>query len=346
MILREHFTRSEIIAAVQRWGSGEHHPLGPSSLWRCVCCPASALANIVCEGADNSSEHAERGTRIHKAIELWISKGIEPDCDSDEAQHLERAKVALGKAPRLWDAEVRLEITGLYFGTADAVKIRNEIGLIIDWKTGRQAEMAEESQRYQLGHLAYALMFQHPQVHEVLAKAVYTETGTESETLRFYREDLQDYIAHIAKLAEACRSEDARFAAETGPWCKYCKAAVAGRCPVARAEAERDANSLGVSLPESSAVMSLEDADSLLLKCKVVSKAVADMEDRAKAVIKEAGGSANFAAITMSGKRKTDWEGLCRHAFSLLGQQVPEEAIEKFTAIGEPSVQIRERKGK
>lgn len=346
MILRDHFTAEELLEAIRRWGSGDHHEMGPSSLWRCVCCPASALAGAICKDADNSNEHAEKGTRIHKAIELWIAKGIEPDCDSDEAQHLERAKVALGKAPRLWDSEMRLEIPGLYFGTADAVKIRNDIGLVIDWKTGRQAEQGEESQKAQLCHLAYALMFQHPQVQEVLAKAVYTETGTESEILRFYREDMQYYIAHIAKLAESCRSDDAKFAAETGPWCKYCKAAIAGRCPVARAEAERDANSLGISLPESSAVMSIEDADAMLLKCKAVSKAVAAMEDRAKAVIKEAGGSANFAAIAMSGKRKTDWECLCRHAFGLLGQEVPQAMVEEFTSIGEPSVQIRERKGK
>lgn len=339
------YTPDEIQSALEKWTEGKHSPLGPSSIFRVKRCPASALGSIIYRDADSGSIHADKGTRIHSAIETYIQTGQEPDSDSEEAQHLEVAKTAMGSAK--WEAEVKVQVDYLYFGRADAISFRKQAASIIDWKTGAQAEMCEESQYSQLKHLAMALMSMYPHISCVNAKAVYTGEGTESDVFFFDREEVSDYIKEIEKLSDECYSGDAEFSTCTGDWCKYCKVDAAGKCPTKAAELLEATIGLGLTLPETETALTIDKADDMLLKVKIVKKALEKMEEEAKAVIKENGGSKSFVVVNSKGKTKTDWESLAKDLCQFYGyEEIDKEFIDNHTTTSEPTTSIRERKRK
>lgn len=337
MKAKDAFSALEISDAIDRIEKGDHHPLGPSSIYRVRNCPASAIGSVIFADIDSSNEHSKRGTRIHKAIEEWIETGVEPDCDSEEARHLENAKIALGRSPRLWQAEVRLSANGLFFGRADAVKIKGEIGYIYDWKTGLMAEASEQSYSQQLLSLSHALMCENPSVKIVYASAVYTETGTMSKILETTRQFHLNFMVKISGLLHDCKSGECSFAGCSGSYCKYCKVESSGRCPVKNSESARNLGEMGLVMPASSEIGIVAKADEILLKCNQVSKAIEIMAKNAKETIKLNGGSDHFFAVECKGRKTTDWEQVAKDA------NIPSCIIERNTTIGEPIVSIRAR---
>ena len=344
MNLADVFTDEEISAALSKWDIGNHHPLGPSSIYRVRNCMASAVGNLVC-CQEESNPYAERGTRIHKAIEEYIRHGVEPDSDSEEAEHLERAKMALGMAPRLWMSERRMEMPGLYFGTADAVRIYSDrwIAYILDWKTGAASEASKESHKDQMIHLAYALLSEYP-MKEVVASCVYTDMNEMSEAVEVYPDGLEEYRQRISNLKRLCQSPLADFSTDTGPFCKYCRVRSAGRCPTANAEQKEAESFLGVTVPDAQELSQVEQADELLVKCNTVLHAVEAMADKAKQVIKTAGGSDHFFVYSSKPRTTTDWKAIA-YAVAVAGD-IPEELIRKHSKTGEPSLSIKERTSK
>lgn len=120
----------------------QHCIYGPSSLARLDLCPASArLCQLAPEG--ESSEAAERGTRIHTlAAALITGAELPQNADAEELKFAE--KIAEFAAPLVKGREHYVErrlayntIDGeLYWGTSDLVVVCWGGVVICDWKTG------------------------------------------------------------------------------------------------------------------------------------------------------------------------------------------------------------------
>jgi len=136
----------------------DHHAYGPSSLARVIACPGSVY---MCEqaGGDGGSTDADEGTMLH-AVVAGAVPPIELTQEQVEAVQACREELARFDAPQGVLQEQRLalldeDFNELSFGTADAVIVREDDVVIVDWKFGRnRVENAERN--WQLK--AYAAM--------------------------------------------------------------------------------------------------------------------------------------------------------------------------------------------
>lgn len=141
----------------------KHAEFGPSSLKHFEICPGY-------KGREGTNPAAEMGTRIHHALETDDDSGLENDYERLIAERCREARVKIlthhGFVGNQYDVstyevhrEIRLQIDlggGLStFGTSDELCTLGNVGVQIDWKTGRgaidDAEVNCQAQAYTLG---------------------------------------------------------------------------------------------------------------------------------------------------------------------------------------------------
>ena len=200
-----------------------------SGMQRIVLCPGSWQAERGL--ADEASEAAEAGTRLH----LHMEEGTMPDdpveaeavewCRAMEAEMVKRYLGCELDAPglcvlrekRWWDRE------RLFSGQADVVYVYMGRALVLDYKFGRAAVPVARD-NMQLAALALLAMDNLPDVNEVFCGILQPMASRqEPGVVRYHREmrgQLWGYFAEVLKVAESAHAR--RVPGEVQ--CRYCKA--------------------------------------------------------------------------------------------------------------------------
>lgn len=203
-----------------------------SSIEACFLCPGRWLAQ---QGLSESekSEDAERGTRIHEALE----NGSFSMLSDDESETAERCLAIRTTVTNRWVEgfeSIQLEImyeeriwlhdenlNPLISGKADFIIIQQKRALIIDYKTGRN-EAEESAKNEQLRTLA-VLVAENYDVEEVTVGIIQPWVTSKPELCVYQKEDLAKSKARLLRLLDEIKKSDApRVAGESQ--CKYCKA--------------------------------------------------------------------------------------------------------------------------
>jgi len=112
---------------------------------------------------------ANRGTRMHKYLELYIESGEWPVPGSNPyAQHAHKMATvikvhAMDDVDEVWGSEVPLYIPNIYAGTTDVVGVYKGNPCIMDFKQTNKPKKKEWVEDYYLQMTAYALA--HNEVH-------------------------------------------------------------------------------------------------------------------------------------------------------------------------------------
>jgi hypothetical protein len=347
------FTIDEINSArEQDWDAMPHHPMGPSSLYRADKCPASVIGGVICHRAETGSEDATAGTRRHALIEAAINGNeLAHDVDADDVAHVEMAKrtleqacdkiVANGGIIAYMTTERKLAIPGLIHGTADVtmIDVANDLAFVIDWKTGYAAEACDASTQRQLQAYAVMLSYMHPTLQAVFTAACYTETGTIASAMPLQSLGLANVRYEIEAIRARAIATDAPFAETTGDYCKYCRVAAAGRCPVVRAQAVTamacQSPAIAEEIDHDCDVATVDGADEFLDRLRRVEEYLKPLEKAAKATIIAAGGSDQYVVVPSKGRETVD----TKKAKAALG-----DALDPYIKTGEPSVSVCRRK--
>ena len=317
-----------------------HHPMGSSSMYRAKMCNASVLGNAHLRDFDSGNEASKEGTRIHKVIEDYIVSGIYPN-DEVAMKHLNNAKVNLGNLIEIAQPEYRMCYNDLYFGTADIFAINGKEAYIIDWKTGRQYEAAEEGYELQLKSLGFAVLDNNPDVDVCYCRICYTADGSCGSLVICRREELKDWDVFVKDLYSKCFSKDAEFAEIAGQYCTFCKFGKSGQCPVLNAHADANAESVGLSVPTSNLPSCVQRADERLSKVKFLKKHLEEMESFDRNVIVSAGGSEHFKVTERKGMCKVDYkiafEEMCK---LFITEDEKKSLIDRHTRVGSPTIAL------
>lgn len=361
MTLIEAITDAEYVSAVTAArlatpGNAPHCPLGPSSLYRARRCRASVLGSIVCASADTAGKDATDGTRRHAFFARAISGGDirEDELQDGDAEHIAMARSIVATTIREATGaansgdilakfpEAPIEAGGIY-GTCDLLVVCGKVGYVLDWKTGHnggyEPATLEQLQAYaSMAVLKYSLDACH-------YAAALTDPDLKGDRIVcggcVTAEYAGNWLEVMRQLRKECYDPAAPFCEETGPQCAYCRVAAAGRCPVARAEAERAAAAIApdaLAVIPQQALATAEDADAWLVKLATLRDYLEPLEAKAKALIADAGGSESFAVVNVSGRKTADWKGLVK------AHGIQPAEIAEYETVGEPSIQIRRRK--
>jgi len=213
--------------------------MSASSMKRYTHCPASFLRGRWMP--DTTSEAAERGTRIHDAIDKGEAHSLEhseailaEQCEDISKKILENRGVVVGKdIPDIATQEERVQtLLGMrkFSGQWDRFHYYSQIksAFVFDWKTGpRGAESAEQNeqlaslavladQKYDLpGDVDYYVVLVHPMKSPQYTMAVYR------------KDQLRLVLGKMHETSEACH--DPYAPANAGEHCRYCPARRA--CP-------------------------------------------------------------------------------------------------------------------
>jgi len=112
---------------------------------------------------------ANRGTRMHKYLELYIESGEWPVPGSNPyAQHAHKMATvikvhAMDDVDEVWGSEVPLYVPNIYAGTTDVVGVYKGNPCIMDFKQTNKPKKKEWVEDYYLQMTAYALA--HNEVH-------------------------------------------------------------------------------------------------------------------------------------------------------------------------------------
>ena len=231
-----------------------------SSLERLDNCPGSWLASK--DLPEESSDVAESGTRIHKALETGDMTGL----SADEEQTAEMCRAQADKVLADWNPDMegiahkehRLGITRIggvvvvndyttadlvFTGQADLIVIDGKRGLVLDYKTGR-GEVASAEENLQLRGLAVMAAWVW-RLDSVRVAIVQPWAGPASvadydrqaiDQSRFWLLDVLDRV----KLATPNDLNP-------GAWCHYCKAKAV--CPALRSVALEPVEHMALTLP-------------------------------------------------------------------------------------------------
>lgn len=329
-----------------------HHFFSPSTHFRAFACPASVLLSAKVPYVER--EDASEGTRIHALLARFVvSSGSDcsPEKDGD-SKHIVNAANFIGQAVAEagrgeWTAEMPLiffretgdgktKVTA-YTGTADAVLIVGKRGYILDWKTGERAQERDAQASYQLRAYAAALC-QSRGLESASAVACYTATGEYGESVTVSSEDLGELSIRFSSALDAIAAPNPKFAETTGAHCQFCRVP-RSECQTWRDEslaAARKVSAL-VANVETRTIATLEQADDFLVRCATIDAMLDPLRERAKDMIRAAGGSENWHVGKPVSTRRTDWKAVVAAA------NVPQPVIEQHTTVttGEPRITRR-----
>lgn len=235
-----------------------------SALERLEACPASwAMSQGLPE---TQSDDANKGTKIHKALELGFTDGLEGDevetfercadqADSLIAEwmspessvdlvHLRELRLGLTTIGGVVEVTDKMRFPVVVTGQADVVVIEGKRGLIIDYKTGR-GDYTHAAGNAQLRGLAalVSLKFKLESVRVAIVqpwRGKPTVADYDAQALSMARA----WLYHVLAKVRDATPEDA----VAGDHCHYCKAGMAGVCPVFRGEAIQPVERMTVNL--------------------------------------------------------------------------------------------------
>ena len=116
-----------------------------------------------------TTEAANRGTRMHKYLEDYVTQGFlsDPGSNPFSQQSHKMAdciiKQGFGPVTEVWGNEVPLYFPELYAGTTDCVGVHNDEQSILDYKQTNKPKKLEYIEDYFIQLTAYALA--HNEVH-------------------------------------------------------------------------------------------------------------------------------------------------------------------------------------
>lgn len=267
-----------------------HHPCSPSSLERRAACPASMRMEDAMP--EMTSDDAEEGRLMHAAV--W-DHSLRDSMSEEQRQALGVcddviARLTVEHGDIEWLPEKRLSLMSsfevLTEGTPDAYgKSKAGALFMLEFKFGR-APVASPDQNWQVkacaamvaqeiaGPLSDAL----PDVRAFLVQPrlalVQSHTFSDSHHLAI----IDDVIAVISR----CRQDGLQF--RSGPWCRYCRAAV--DCSALRLDTQ-----VALSGP---VAIEPANAPEIYRKVKLMEKVLDELRARIKAVVTGAGGSVGF----------------------------------------------------
>jgi len=193
--------------------STQHAKHSPSSLKNKEICPHW-------QNRSGSSAAADEGTRMHEAAETGTLDGLNPE---QYAQVKDCIDEVYRRQTEIIDCrrynELRLDVAGMTFGTADVVLVGKSTATLIDYKMGR---VPVDSAETNLQGWAYALgVFDAFDVGAVTVVFLQPRCDMISE-FTFYRD--QDYERMAARVAEVIRNvEDDNSPHNPHPEnCEYC----------------------------------------------------------------------------------------------------------------------------
>jgi CRISPR/Cas system-associated exonuclease Cas4 (RecB family) len=204
------------------------------------CPPSFALESLVTE--DETSDDAESGTRIHKALESGDYSRLTPSeeetaemCDAqsqrllidwlgsheDSADSLTREqRLGLTVFGSVIDATPESRAKFIVTGQADLVAIVGAAAIVIDYKTGRNETPAAQDNA-QLATLAVLVAKRYKCKH---VRVAIVQPWAGKPTVADYDLEALD-IARVWLLETLQRAEVATLAdRRAGDWCHYCKA--------------------------------------------------------------------------------------------------------------------------
>lgn len=288
----------------------DHHPFSPSALFRLDACPGSY--GLCKDLPEVSSDDADRGTAMHNYIAEPAAKHNLSDADKAICDKVIDmfVKPFDGKADIFKEYRVSVKDESgavLTEGTADFVAIAGNIACLNDWKFGaNQVEDAESN--LQMQAYSVGVMQLYPQITRLFAQVVQPMLGLsfDGQTC-FDRSIIPVFIAKIKDIHRRCTEENAPFNAGEKQ-CRYCRGK--NKCEAFKGWIIEHAEALAVKLPDYQ-LASVEQADNTLVKCNIVKKYLENMEDAAKEIILQAGGSDNFCVVRESTTNKVDYKALC-----------------------------------
>ena len=205
---------------------------------------------------DGEETPAERGTRLHKAVETEDEKLCK-----DEAE-LEQVRMCIGHNQSLLVSsslpmagvmkEMRVEIPDLTYGTADHVVLWGDPWApveadLVDFKFVKTNSISDPKDNLQLSCYAVGLMYKYPALTTVRARIVAPEVKYVPDPAVFTRDDIPGIEARIRVILA-----DVSDVFKNPRVCDFCsKCQNAGRCPALGATAVVTAKALGLPVPDS-----------------------------------------------------------------------------------------------
>ncbi|MDF7824111.1 DUF2800 domain-containing protein [Pontiellaceae bacterium B12227] len=238
----------------------KHAKHGPSSLKNKEICPHW-------QNRPGSSAAADEGTRMHEAAETNNLEGLNPEqCAQVESciTDVSRLQASISQCTR--HNELRLEICGLTFGTADVVLVGSDKAVLIDYKMGR---VPVDPAEINLQGWAYALgVFDRFDVE--LVDVVFLQPRCDTKSVHsFFR--TKDYARMKARLSDVIqKAEDENSPHNPHPEnCEYC-----GRkaeCPALASKALAIATSYSdeLQLPDEMHPSNITDPKQMALALKL-----------------------------------------------------------------------------
>ena len=194
-------------------------------------CPGRHRATLGMEG--ETSEAAEKGNRIHAALETGDLSALAPEekslaesCKKQTEEVLAQWLDSLGaKAPDMVLREKRL-FAANYSGKADYLALSDLSAIVVDYKTGR-VEVDSAEINLQMRGLA-ALVRANFQLETVLVAVVQPLHG-EPKLCKYNAHTLMQAAAQADLIAAVALMPDAPR--RPGTACQYCPACGTARCP-------------------------------------------------------------------------------------------------------------------
>lgn len=234
----------------------DHAMFSPSSAFRWIKCPLSAVIADEAIVDDSSSSASEKGVAIHKAAETYIkTHGLKESFDKSKVDlrgvsefiipHLLRSVEFYYNYVKQFDfirstSEQRIDLSSVVmdcFGTVDFLGITKDALYVIDLKTGESQVSAFKNYQlmlYALGARRTLLKGKYKKLPVVLC-IVQTSESASQFTVSKYEVSEHDFVmlekeASLAqgKLATSDPSDPNSYTA--GEHCQYCK--IVSRCPL------------------------------------------------------------------------------------------------------------------
>lgn len=232
-----------------------HHEYGPSTLTALSLCVRFKYSNC-------DDDAASEGTFMHAAFETGNFSGLtdeQQQCVTAARNYCESLKYEGGADPSMWEdrAELKVNLRGLTYGTADRVLFCPSTGLlhIIDFKSTRaHSSHALQLKTYGAAYAEYLNSATPDAVRTVVTHVVAPRLGPVEPESFSAAELIADVRAYLEALY--ARIEDP-FEPPTPHEDVCAKCARAARCPALGKVVVRASLDLGLPLPETFAPSSL-----------------------------------------------------------------------------------------